>query len=128
MFELSSHLEGVVKWEPVEENVGEELSQAEDAVHHPVGQPFGVVFFARTFNGFDSAGNQNDGKSQTTVLPGPVQDWTQTGLNWADRLGRLAGLGIFNWADSKVYLEEMLFQQLSESSIKTRTLVHDLFC
>lgn len=69
---MCSHLEGIVKWEPVEENVGEELAQAEDAVHHPVRQPFCVVFFARTFDGFDSAGNQIHVKPQTAVLPGLV--------------------------------------------------------
>lgn len=69
---MCSHLEGVVKREPVEENVREELAQAEDAVHHPVGQPFCVVFFARTFNGFDSAGNQIRLKPQTAALPGLV--------------------------------------------------------
>lgn len=50
-----SHLKSVVKWKPVEENIGEELAQAEDAIHHPVRQPFCVVFFAWTFDGFDSA-------------------------------------------------------------------------
>lgn len=51
-----SHLKGVVKGEPVEEDVGEELAEAEDAVDHPVGQPLGVVLFTRTLNGFDPAG------------------------------------------------------------------------
>lgn len=50
---VASHLKGVVEGEPVEENVGEELAQAEDSVHHPVRQPFGVILFARTLNGFD---------------------------------------------------------------------------
>lgn len=52
---MSSHLKSVVKWEPVEENIREELAQTEDTVHHPVGQPFCVIFFARAFDGFDSA-------------------------------------------------------------------------
>lgn len=52
---LSAHLKSVVEWKPVEENIREELAQAEDTIHHPVRQPFCVVFFARTFNGFDSA-------------------------------------------------------------------------
>lgn len=50
-----SHFKSVVKREPVEENVGEELAEAEDAVDHPVGQPLGVIFFTRTFDGFDPA-------------------------------------------------------------------------
>lgn len=50
-----THLESVVKGKPVEEDVGEELSEAEDAVDHPVGQPLGVVLFARALDGFDPA-------------------------------------------------------------------------
>ncbi len=51
---MFSHLKSVVEREPVEENIGEELAQTEDTINHPVRQPFCVVFFARTFNGFDS--------------------------------------------------------------------------
>lgn len=53
-----SHFESVVKRKPVEENIGEELAQAEDPIDHPVGQPFGVIFFTRAFYGFDPAGNR----------------------------------------------------------------------
>lgn len=55
MINLFSHFKSIVEREPVEENIGEELAQTEDPVHHPVRQPFCVIFFARTFNGFDSA-------------------------------------------------------------------------
>lgn len=58
-----SHFKSVVKGKPVEENIGEELSEAEDAVDHPVGQPLGVIFFTWTFNGFDPAG----GREQTRL-------------------------------------------------------------
>lgn len=50
-----SHFKSVVERKPVEENIGEELAQAEDTIHHPVRQPFCVVLFAHTFNGFDPA-------------------------------------------------------------------------
>lgn len=49
------YLDSVVEGEPVEENVGEELSEAEDAVDHPVGEPLGVVFLTWTLDGFDPA-------------------------------------------------------------------------
>lgn len=48
---LSQEVEG----EPGEEDVGEELGDAEHTVHHPVGQPFGVVLFSGALDGFDSA-------------------------------------------------------------------------
>lgn len=52
---MLSHLKSIVEREPVEENIGEELAKAEDTIHHPVRQPFCVVLFAWTFNGFYSA-------------------------------------------------------------------------
>lgn len=50
----AGYLSNVVEGEPGEEDVGEELGHAEDPVHHPVGQPLGVVIFGGTFNGFDA--------------------------------------------------------------------------
>lgn len=63
-----SHLERVVKWKPVEENIGEELAEAEDAVDHPVGQPLGVVVLTRTLDGFDPADIRNKGLRTTSRL------------------------------------------------------------
>ena len=65
---MLSHLKSVVEREPVEENVGEELAQAEDAVHHPVRQPFCVVFFACAFDGFDSADTSRNNLSETLLI------------------------------------------------------------
>lgn len=62
---MFSHLKSVVKREPVEENIREELAQAENTIHHPVGQPFCVIFFAWTFDGFDSAQSWNMAKEQS---------------------------------------------------------------
>lgn len=51
------HQEGtlshVVKWEPGQEDVSKELCHAEHPIHHPVGQPFCVIIFGYTLNGFD---------------------------------------------------------------------------
>ena len=49
------HLEGIVEWEPVEEDIREELPQTEDPVDHPVGQPLGVVLFVLTLDGLHTA-------------------------------------------------------------------------
>lgn len=49
------YLSQEVEREPGEENISEELGDAEHAVNHPVGQPFGVVLFGCALNGFDSA-------------------------------------------------------------------------
>lgn len=48
-----SYLSNIVEWEPGEEDVGKELGHTEDSVHHPVGQPLGVVVFGGTFDGFN---------------------------------------------------------------------------
>lgn len=48
------YLANIIEREPVEEDIGEELPQTEDAVHHPVGQPFCVVLLVLTLNGFDA--------------------------------------------------------------------------
>lgn len=50
----AAYLSNVVEGEPGEEDVGEELGHAEDPVHHPVGQPLGVIVFGGTFDGFDT--------------------------------------------------------------------------
>lgn len=50
----TGYLSNVVEGEPGEEDVGEELGHAEDPVHHPVGQPLGVIIFGGTFDGFDT--------------------------------------------------------------------------
>lgn len=55
LFYTVQYLSQEVEGEPGEENVSEELGDAEHAVNHPVGQPFGVVLFGRALNGFDSA-------------------------------------------------------------------------
>lgn len=70
---MGSHLESVVKREPVEEDVREELAQAKDAVHHPVRQPFCVVFFAGAFNGFDSAGSQKVSTEKDVYLSSSIR-------------------------------------------------------
>lgn len=73
MINLFSHLKRVVEREPVEENIGEELAQTEDPVHHPVRQPFCVIFFARTFNGFDSA--DKSGNKQSACVRWAADHW-----------------------------------------------------
>lgn len=50
----AGYLSNVVEGEPGEEDVGKELGHAEDPVHHPVGQPLGVIVFGGTFDGFDT--------------------------------------------------------------------------
>jgi len=66
----SRYLPGVVEGEPVEEDVGEELGQAEDAVHHPVRQPRGVILLAGALNGFDAAAGEGKGSAAAALLPG----------------------------------------------------------
>ena len=44
------HLEEGVEGNPEQEDVGEELDQREGAVHHPVGQPLGIVILLGTLN------------------------------------------------------------------------------
>lgn len=48
------YLSNVVEWEPRQEDVSKELRHAENPVHHPVGEPLGVIFLGGTFNGLDS--------------------------------------------------------------------------
>ena len=48
-----NYLSQVVKREPGEEDVSKELSHTEHPIGHPVGQPFCVIFFGGTLDGFD---------------------------------------------------------------------------
>lgn len=48
------YLANIVEREPVKEDIREELPQTEDAIHHPVGQPFSVILLVLALNGFDT--------------------------------------------------------------------------
>ena len=54
------YLKCVVEWEPIEEDVREKLPQTEDAVHHPVRQPFCVVLFVHALDRLNSGTNKNE--------------------------------------------------------------------
>lgn len=93
------YLKGVVKREPVEENVREELAQTEDAVHHPVRQPFCVVLFAGAFDGFDSADGVLDKFSGglTNITQSYEQNLTNNTrsrvIRWIDETNQVAEEG-----------------------------------
>lgn len=63
------HLSNVVEGEPWEEDVSEKLGHTEDPVDHPVGQPFGVILFGGTFNGFDPARGQRSTRLRAPSAP-----------------------------------------------------------
>lgn len=85
-----SHLESVVKWKPVEENIGEELAEAEDAVDHPVGQPLGVIVLMRTLNGFDPADIRNKGLRTTGhVCEGGDGSVDSRVISWVDETNQI---------------------------------------
>lgn len=50
-----NYLSNIVEREPGEKDVGKKLCHTEDSIHHPVGQPLGVILFGGTFNGLNSA-------------------------------------------------------------------------
>ena len=60
-----THLSDVVEGEPGEDDVSKELGHAEDAVHHPVGQPFCVVLFGGAFDGLDPEGDERSSRPET---------------------------------------------------------------
>lgn len=49
-----TNLYHVVEREPGKKDVGEKFCYAEDAIHHPVGQPLCVIIFIGAFDGLDA--------------------------------------------------------------------------
>lgn len=47
-----AYLEQKVEWDDRGQDTGEEFEHREDGIQHPVGQPFGIIFFLAGFDGF----------------------------------------------------------------------------
>ena len=49
---IHAYLKEPIERDPEKENVTKKLNKAENAVDHPVGQPFGIIILVMAFNGF----------------------------------------------------------------------------
>lgn len=110
------HLSNVVEGEPGEEDVSEKLGHTEDPVHHPVGQPFSVVLFGGTFNGFDPEGGQRSTRLKPSSAPSSSSTVSQP--FWCQHLQEVAHY--------TKYLQIHLETSASTKEESLKLLIHEM--